>query len=329
MIWGVKRGLFSNEAGQGSAAIAHAAAKTDEPVREGTVAMLGPYIDTLLICTLTGLVIITTGVFNKKNLETRNFDHHNYDIYAVPSDYSDEWMNTECFEYAKENDPDFGLAPFNGEIEVIDGHIQKVVIPDPPVYPRELLHDTTFTVAFVRNHGFIDNPRIFSDGSPFRGILTITSAGTDEGNKIEITDGLKGGLTLEGEAYQNGSPLTAWGFKTGLSFLGNWGNYIITLAVFLFALSTMISWSYYGDRSIQYLIGDKAITPYRYVFCVVLFIGAVSKLENIWGFGDVALGLMAIPNLIAILLLSGILRKLTKEYFSKRHIPYKKRKNMA
>ena len=196
LIWGIKRGLFSNEAGQGSAPIAHAAAKTDEPVREGTVAMMGPYIDTLTICTLTGLAIVVTGVWS-----------------AV-------------------------------------------------------------------------------DGS---------------GNALNL----------------NGAPLTARAFKEGLYFLGGYGCYIITAAVLLFAISTIISWSYYGDRSIQYLLGDKVIVPYRLIFCIMVFWGAVNRLELVWTFGDICLGVMAIPNLIALIALSGVVVKMTKEYYAKEHKPLK------
>lgn len=322
MIWGVKRGLFSNEAGQGSAAIAHAAAKTKEPVREGTVAMLGPYIDTLLICTLTGLVIITTGVFENKKVETRSLNHHNFDFITVPIAHDDTWMHTRIREYNKSNNSDFSIPEFVGMINVSDGYIQDIQPSSRPEYPPELINDTLFTMALVRNHGFVENIRIYSAGEPFMGTIKITGSGSMEGRSVSIVDGGPGDLAVEGAIYQNGSPLTAWGFQKGLSFMGNWGNYIITFAVFLFALSTMISWSYYGDRSVQYLFGDRAIVPYRYIYCIVLFIGATSKLEAIWGFGDVALGLMAIPNLIAILLLSKVTRKMTKEYFSRKHEPY-------
>ncbi len=326
MIWGVKRGLFSNEAGQGSAAIAHAAAKTKYPVREGTVAMLGPYIDTLLICSLTGLVIITTGVFNRKMTETRDFNHFNFDMLTVPVTYDDYWKNTELRDYNRqhENAP-FAIPGFEGEVSVTDGIITAIDPATMPSYPSDLYSDTLFTLGLVRNHGFVDNFRILADGSPFSGLLKIKADGSAPGMDIEVIDGTQAKLTAEGDIYQNGSPLTAWGFKEGLAFLGGWGNYIITIAVFLFALSTMISWSYYGDRSIQYLLGDKAIVPYRYVYCVVLFIGAVSKLEDIWGFGDVALGLMAIPNLIAILLLSKVTKNMTDEYFSHKQVPFRKR----
>jgi len=194
LIWGVKRGLFSNEAGQGSAPIAHAAAKTKEPVREGAVAMLGPLVDTLIICTMTGLVIISTGAY----------------------------------------------------------------------------------------------------------LMT----GED-------------GLRL------NGSPLTALAFKTGLEPLFPWGDKIITLSVFLFAVSTVISWSYYGDRAIEYLLGHKSIKIYKIVYVIVSFIGAIVSLEMVWGFGDIALGLMAIPNLIALIFLSPVVIRLTKDYFSREHKAYK------
>ncbi len=196
LIWGIKRGLFSNEAGQGSAPIAHAAAKTDEPVREGTVAMMGPYIDTITICTLTGLVIIITGAW-------------------------------------------------------------------------------------------------------------------------EAVDATGKGLFL------NGSPMTSYAFSQGLTFMGGYGGYIVTAAVILFATSTIISWSYYGDRSIQYLFGDKVIFPYRILFCIMVFWGAVSKLEVAWAFGDICLGLMALPNLIALIALSGVVVKMTNEYYSREHVPFK------
>jgi AGCS family alanine or glycine:cation symporter len=191
LVWGIKRGLFSNEAGQGSAPIAHAAAKTDKPVREGTVAMMGPYIDTLTICTMTGLAIIVT----------------------------DAWS------------------------------------------------------------------------------VVVT------GSQL------------------NGSPMTSYAFEQGLAFLGGYGKYIVTAGVLLFATSTMITWSYYGDRAVQYLFGDWIVMPYRYLFCLMIFVGAVTRLEVIWTFGDIALGLMTIPNLIGILALSGVVKKMTTEYYSQKQVP--------
>ena len=205
MLWGVKRGLYSNEAGQGSAAIAHSTAKTKYPIREGTVAMLGPVIDTIVICSLTGLVIISTGA----------------------------WHHTEF--YVNRIDPNF---------------------------TGELL---------------------------------------------------------------NSSLLTSFAFKEGLSWLFGYGDKIVTITVLLFAISTAISWSFYGDRSVNYLFGSKAILPYKWIFVFFIFIGAIAQLEAVWAFGDAALGFMTIPNLLAIILLSSPLRKMTKKYFSERHLTYKER----
>ncbi len=138
-----------------------------------------------------------------------------------------------------------------------------------------------------------------------------------EAGEILGSDGqpVSGVLIMRGNAMQNGSPLTAWAFKEGLGGLafGN-GHLLVTLAVFLFGLSTAISWSYYGDRSILYLVGPRWVVPYRVVFCVAHFLGAVYSLELVWAFGDLALGLMTIPNLISILLLTGLVKGWVHEY---------------
>lgn len=184
--FGVARGVFSNEAGLGSAPIAHGAAMTKEPVREGLVAMLGPFIDTIVICSMTALVIIISGAYTQ-------------------------------------------------------------------------------------------------------------------------TDGDGGTLT--------GAILTSTAFQQGLG-IGNIGELIVSVGIIFFALSTIISWSYYGDRSVEYLLGKKAVLPYRLIYCLLIPVGAYMKLDFVWTFSDVANGLMAWPNLVAILLLSPVVVKMTREYFS-------------
>ncbi len=295
LTWGIKRGLFSNESGQGSAPIAHAAAKTDEPIREGVVAMLGPFIDTLIICTMTGLVIITSGVWHDKQ-EQQLVVNEQAALVAVFDGAAVE-VNGEL----KDSD----LA--TGRLRVADGQLDGFDL--------------------IRNHSVVDDPEfLLSENAvlltrmqPFNGFLEL-----DEGSqgKLELArvldlDGqpVDGSLVMRGAAMQNGSPLTAWAFQRGLGKLaGGYGYLLITLAVFLFGLSTAISWSYYGDRSILYLAGPKWVMPYRIFFCVAHFLGAVYSLELVWAFGDLALGLMTIPNLISILLLTGIVKKWTKEY---------------
>ncbi len=192
MRYGIARGLFSNEAGQGSAPIAHAAAKTEYPVREGLVALLEPMVDTIIICTMTALVILTTGAWTSGKL---------------------------------------------------------------------------------------------------------------------------------------GAAMSYQAFETGLNFtIGSvqMGGAVVSLGLLLFAFTTSISWSYYGDRCVVYLIGRKWVMPYRVVYCGFVFIGAVWAKELVWKFVDAVITVMAVPNLIALIVLSPLVVKLTGDYFSQDHIPYKK-----
>jgi AGCS family alanine or glycine:cation symporter len=175
--FGVARGIFSNEAGLGSAPIAHAAARTSDPVKQGTVAMLGTFIDTIVVCTMTALVIIMTGA----------------------------WSSGET-----------------------------------------------------------------------------------------------------------GAALSAMAFGDGVAG----GNWVVTFGLVIFAFTTIIAWSYYGERCAEYLFGVKVITPYRWVWVILLFVGAVGNLGIIWIIADILNALMAIPNLIALLALSSTIFAVTKRYFA-------------
>ena len=295
LTWGVKRGLFSNESGQGSAPIAHAAAKTDEPVREGVVAMLGPFIDTLVICTMTGLVILVTGTWHDKQPQ-------------------DVVVNTQSAVTAVVAGGGVGQ---NGE-----------VAPEQLAVGRYRVA-AGMPVGFVpvRNHGTVDDARLlvaddalrWRDARPFDGELEFQPSAPGEMAQAQLlaADGtpMAGVLVLRGAALQNGSPLTAWAFQEGLGGLaGHRGYLLVTVAVFLFGLSTAISWSYYGDRSVLYLLGPRWVVPYRLLFCVMHFLGAVYSLELVWAFGDTALGLMTIPNLLSILLLTGQVKRWSRAY---------------
>ena len=283
LTWGIKRGLFSNEAGQGSAPIAHAAAQTDEPVREGAVALLEPFIDTLVICTMTGLVIVTTGVWKDKI----------HDVLPLDAQSSVRWVS--------------------GETEIL---------PTAIFAKTEESFDATFVEGVptgaraVRNHSFVEKAHVSLEGAPFNGRLVVTPEETKVFDAQGATISMDR-LELAGDMLQNGSPLTGWAFERGLSHLFPGGRFLVTFSVFLFAISTAISWSYYGDRAIQYLLGDRAVLPYRIVFTCMHFVGAIFSLEIVWGFGDLALGLMSIPNLIAIVLLSGKVKKMQGDYFGR------------
>ena len=295
LTWGVKRGLFSNESGQGSAPIAHAAAKTDEPIREGVVAMLGPFIDTLIICTMTGLVILISGVWQEKQDQQVLVNKQSAVVaiatgarVQVDGEIDETELATGAYKVHEGRPVDFALVRNHALVDDVE-----LLIADDPVLLRNL-HTFTGSIAFEpEDEGKLEQTTV----------LTING------------DAAQGVLVLRGKAMQNGSPLTAWAFRDGLGRVafGN-GHLLVTLAVFFFGLSTAISWSYYGDRSILYLAGPRWVVPYRVVFCIAHFLGAVYSLELVWAFGDMALGLMTIPNLISILLLTGLVKGWVGEY---------------
>jgi AGCS family alanine or glycine:cation symporter len=293
LVWGVKRGLFSNESGQGSAPIAHAAAKTDEPVREGMVAMLGPFVDTLLVCTMTGLVIVTTGAWRERVPDVVRVNEQ-ADLVAIVDDAD---------------------VQKNGVIRTEDRATGRF----------EVAKGEPLGLLLVRNHStvaeaelrFATEDILREQGKPFDGFIEFEEPGQIARAKLfdRAGDPEPEELVLHGRMMQNGSPLTGVAFRQGLSpITGNYGHYLITIAVFLFGLSTAISWSYYGDRSVLYLFGSSWVIPYRVVFCVVHFLAAIFSLELVWAFGDMALGLMTVPNLLSILLLTSQVKRWTREY---------------
>jgi AGCS family alanine or glycine:cation symporter len=115
---------------------------------------------------------------------------------------------------------------------------------------------------------------------------------------------------------ESGAPLTALAFKHGMP--GTWADIIVLVSVLLFAISTAISWSYYGDRCAYYLLGKRAVFPYKMVFVIMHFVGAVVPLASIWAMGDVFLGIVILPNLLALLMLSPLVKRLTVSYFERK-----------
>ncbi|MDX1395696.1 MAG: sodium:alanine symporter family protein [Gemmatimonadota bacterium] len=276
LMWGVRRGLFSNEAGQGSAPIAHAAAKTDEPVSEGVVALLEPFIDTIIIVTMTALVVIMTGAWNARVATP---------IELTGGDLTYVTLDADGTSHAV--DAPAGVAYTDGRAETSSPHIAW-----HEVSVEELFVDEAMTQPFT------------GDVDPASG--TATSA---DGQQL---------ATLYGLAVESGAPLTMEGFRRGLAPLGDWGHYIVIFSVLLFALSTAISWSYYGDRCANYLFGERAIIPYKMVFVAMHFIGAVLSLATVWALGDVFLAIVIIPNLIALIFLAPQVKEMTNSYFERR-----------
>jgi AGCS family alanine or glycine:cation symporter len=280
MRYGVQRGLFSNEAGQGSAPIAHSAAKTDEPVSEGVVALLEPFIDTIVICTMTGLVIVSTGAFNARIPTELDLDDGNITYVQVD----------ENGAYEGASSPD--------EFRIEDGRPVVSSDTDPRMAYFDVAVDRFFTDV--------------EQTMPFSGVVYPGDERAVSTNGEELN-------VLYGDAVRNSSPLTTLGFERGLDAvgLGALGRYLVLLCVFLFAISTAISWSYYGDRCANYLWGKKAILPYKMVFLIMHFVGAVVAVTTIWDVGDVALSLVTLPNVISLILLSGLLKKITDSYFER------------
>ncbi len=283
MLWGVRRGLFSNEAGQGSAPIAHAAARTDEPVSEGVVALLEPFIDTLVICTMTALVIIVTGSWDDRVPTALNLSSGNVSYVSEGEDGRYSF---------------FQAAPT--ELRISQGVPVARGVGDVRMAWHEVPVEDFYLDA--------------EQTRPFSGVLRTGS------REAVAADGTVVGV-LYGNAVQNGAPLTMLSFQRGLP--GDWGHYVVILTVLLFGISTAIAWSYYGDRCAFYLFGPRAVLPYKLLFVGMHFVGAVSPLILAWTIGDILLGLVIIPNLIAVVLLSGTVKGEADSYFRRR--PWRKR----
>lgn len=261
-LWGMKRALFSNEAGQGSAPIAHAAAKTHEPIREGILAGMGPFIDTIIVCTITALVILSTGAWNRA--PEGNFA-------TTPTFVQTEGGWTL---------PDSALAPkADGEWRD-EQRIMVVLSGEKRKETRNSRHSIVGSIKIV------DGTAIGTEWTTYSGSSAPTFA--EEGVYGEYR-----GASLTAHAFDRASP--------GL------GMIMVTLASWLFAISTMISWSYYGEQGIVYLAGDKAVMPYKIIYCVAIFIASlpiVRTTEELGNLTDLGTGVMLMAN-IPIMLIMG------------------------
>ncbi len=277
---GVNRGLFSNEAGQGSAPIAHSAARAHEPVSEGLVAILEPFIDTLIICTITGLVLLSSGVWNEK------FDNQfqNTDMIVFADTYNGEVKEDQkaIFNHLVNE----SLLPvFNGDLEIIDGEIQN-------------------ELTIIHARSIAEDIKVLLDDKPFSGKINIADGKVENGEANVI---------FTGKSLMHSAPLTAKAFTR--SFFGDWGKYIVSIGLLLFAFSTAISWSYYGDRSVTFLFGSKYVIFYRFLYVVGFFFAGFTDTTIIWNLSLLTVVFMAIPNLFGILLLRREVKSTIKSYW--------------
>ena len=278
---GVNRGLFSNEAGQGSAPIAHAAAKAEHPVSEGIVAILEPFIDTIIICSITGLTLLSSGVWNEKHLNDFSFA----ELEIMEGGLSEEvdgdrlfnhfnnqaWLNSET------------LVPFQGELAIKAGKIKS---------EATVLHARSIAEEVV----------VSSSEGPYSGVLMVQKGRLQE----------TAGLTFTGKSLVHSAPLTAIAFNKGL--FGDYGQYIVAIGLLLFAFSTAISWSYYGGRSVTYLFGVKYVNYYRVLYVIGFFLAAIIDTTIVWTFAGIAIALMTLPNLLGIFLLRKDMKQSITDY---------------
>ncbi len=276
---GVGRGLFSNEAGQGSAPIAHASAKAKEPLSEGMVAILEPFIDTIVICTITGMVLLSSGVWNQK------FENEFQvtDIRIAEGYYNEDNDNDKekISGFVRGEKTAFG---YSGNLQVENGVI------------------TNNDMTFIHNHSFAEDITVLNGDSNFSGSITV------DNGRVNLTDG----ILIKGKSLVHSAPLTAIAFTK--SYFGDFGKYIVSIGLLLFAFSTAISWSYYGDRAMTFLFGTKSIVYYRVVYVVAFFFASFADTTIIWTLSGITIAVMTIPNLIGIVWLSKDMKNTVKEY---------------
>ena len=280
---GVNRGLYSNEAGQGSAPIAHAAARTDEPADEGMVSILEPFIDTIVICTITGLVILSSGVW----MEKFENEFQRSDMTFVSGSYSETEAGDVETLFSFLNGDESTAEDYTGEIRVSGG---------------QAVGDIGFTL--ISSRSLAENVVYSRDGEPITGTLVV-----DEG-RLADTD-----VVVSGESLLHSVPLTTVAFTRGL--FGEFGKYIVSIGLMLFAFSTAIAWSYYGDRAMTYLLGPKSVLPYRIFYVLGFFYAALADTTLIWNVALITIVLMTVPNLLGILFMHREMKSTVKEYWEK------------
>ena len=285
---GVARGAFSNEAGQGSSPIAHASSKTEDPVEEGIVSILEPFIDTLVVCTITALVILSSGAWSEKH--QNNFDKTSTTF--VSGSYSEESVDDINELRYFINNLDSEVKLFTGTLQVSDGVIAKSINDAVTI-----LHKKSIAEGVVV---YTNNP-ISESTDRYDGSLII-----DKG--VVKTNG----INLSGKSLVHSAELTAVAFKSGV--LGVYGGYIVAIGLLLFAFSTAIAWSYYGDRSAAYVFGEKSVVWYRLVYVACFFIAAIIDTEVVWNLAYIIGPLVTIPNVIALIILRKEMKSMSDSY---------------
>mgnify|MGYP003320734989 FL=1 len=285
--YGVARGLYSNEAGQGSSPIAHASSKTEKSVEQGMVSILEPFIDTIVVCSITALVILSSGVWTQKFDTTFS----KTDMVILEGVYSDEKNDdgsyaypdhiNELTKYVQSMDSD--VNEFSGSLSVQDG---KLISNEMTViHSRSIAEDIVISSA---------------DAELFSGILNVNNGKISEQ------------VIIEGKSLVSSAELTAKAFSQGI--LGDFGGKLVAVALLLFAFSTAIAWCYYGDRSTAYIFGERGVIWYRNFYVLCFIAAAVIDTTVVWNIAYVVVALVSIPNLIALFVLRKEMREQVLNY---------------
>lgn len=275
MRYGVARGVFSNEAGMGSAAITAAAATTDNPVRQGYINMTGTFWDTIVVCTITGLCIASSGVLGSTHVTQDNTYSYEADTLMLTSVNSKSETVTTGYAMDIIDDSSVVLTSSDGKTiyQLTACSADELEKSDMTAHPSESgsVTDRHLTGAWRD-----------ADGNIFK----FNSDGTYCYEELYV-----------------GSALTIQAFSTVLGQAGAW---LVTIGIALFAFSTILGWEYHGEKAFEYLLHThKFNIIYRIVFSLIAYIGATTTLDLVWNLSDIANALMAIPNLICLLALSG------------------------
>jgi AGCS family alanine or glycine:cation symporter len=287
---GMQRALFSSESGQGSAPIAHSAAKTDEPVREGVVAGLEPFIDTLCVCTLTGLVILLSGVWDRAPM----LAYESAPRVTVAPSQSAELEAAGLVEW---NIQDVRVAPVDGtrEGDMQAGRVLYAVADAGLNSATGLsLHRVNGVLSGSAATGWT------ASFAPFTAAAGVTPELAVEGVFFELA----------------GASLTAEAFDSVIQGLGFW---IVPLAAWLFAFSTIISWSYYGEQGIVYLFGEGLVMTYRIIYCLLIMVTVlmIHTQDQLATFMNLGTGLMLWANIPIMLIFGSLAMRAYRNYFKR------------
>lgn len=293
---GISRGVFSNEAGLGSSVMVHSASDVEEPVVQGMWGIFEVFADTLVVCTLTALVILTTGIYSKDN----------YAEYYTQMDAKVTEISREVSSEAKK------IASAQTGEEALDNIL--LIVQGGLAQMEEECNVSKTEGEYALYNAQANIKLIIKQGQDaLKGNKGLSSyANSDKFAELERQ-------TLEtiDEDIQilNSTALTSRSFARVIPY----GAQFVSIGVLMFAFSTLLGWSYYGERAIEYLFGLKAILPYKIIFVLMIFVGCTTSLELVWDIADTFNGFMAVPNLIAVTLLSGQVIAMMKEYLAKRN----------